>query len=86
MRKSRFSKTPSETAVPFLLCSLSVYFLFHSSFSRKEEKEKVDKNPARLIAMVVEQPDSEPRFAPRLSQIVRYHSANTFKRGALEWF
>ena len=31
---------------PFLLCSLSVYFLFHSSFSRKEEKEKVDKKLA----------------------------------------
>ena len=31
---------------PFLLCSLSVYFLFHSSFSRKEEKEKVDKKTA----------------------------------------
>ena len=30
----------------FILCSLSVYFLFHSSFSRKEEKEKVDKKLA----------------------------------------
>ena len=44
MRKSRFSKTTSETAVPFLLCSLSVYFLSLSSFRERRKRENRQKN------------------------------------------
>ena len=39
MRKSRFSKTPSETAVAFLLFSLSVWFLLFLLL-RKKKQEK----------------------------------------------